>query len=194
MNINALLSPDSASSSDASTPPSTAIAGASQRKSLRTVRPAGGGKRTSSSLSQEVTRSPERDIRASNNVPRPADGGAVLERVHGGTPLQPISETGPAFRLFQQQQTLPPTSDPSPAPPDSSGRYGHSQSPSRPLISPRASSRPHLETLPGEFSLFVLARRCGLLTYASRFQTWRPCNTATKRCAHNLPTTCVTTL
>ncbi|KAK6396470.1 hypothetical protein LTR65_009554 [Meristemomyces frigidus] len=116
MDINALLSPDNPPAPDRASPKS------SPRKTAgRPARPAG-GKRTSSGLSQEVKRSPDRITSQPYSRPSSGYGLGSYPSPQQAFPLHPIAEAAPGFRPLQQQPQLQPTSNPSPAP-ETTRRY-----------------------------------------------------------------------
>jgi hypothetical protein len=140
MDINALLSPEGSPRESA-----TGSANPSPRKS-RTSRPSAGGKRTSSGLSQEISRSPDRDVLLTSGASRtptaPADG---LHRSQA-FPLHPIAEAIPGFRPLHPST---PTSEPlNRSTAVSSAHSNYAQH--RPLVTNRHSSTPQMETLAGE--------------------------------------------
>lgn len=130
MNINALLSPESSPRTPSSSSASN------ESSSPRKARPAG-GKRTTSGLSQEITRSPDRY--ASTSTSRPSSGYGTSGWSQQAFPLHTVTETAPNSRPLQA-----PTSSPS------SG--GHVRNTSGPEFAPRASSStPQMEALAGKY-------------------------------------------
>jgi len=146
MDINALLSPENSPVSERRPLPSNT----SPRKSAvgRQSRPAG-SKRTASSLSQEVKRSPDRILSPAS---RSSSGGiGSIANLQQAFPILPISEAAPRFRPLQQHVQFPPTSSPStPLADPSRGYGGYVQQPQRPGLANRHSSTPQMETLAGE--------------------------------------------
>lgn len=128
MNINALLSPEDAPSRE-----SPASASSSPRKH-RTSRPPGGGKRTASGLSQEITRSPKEQSANS----RQATSQSFNLQTHG--------IVAPNFRPLHQGSSTPLTNG------DTRHTYGYVKEHRRPAVQPlgqRHSSMPQMEALAG---------------------------------------------
>ncbi|KAF7190471.1 putative RNA-binding protein [Pseudocercospora fuligena] len=136
MDINALLSPDDGATSNNS---SAARAPEASSPSVvqRQRRPAG-GKRTSSGLSQELSRSPERHISpTSNPAPSPSAYRSAVQAQQ--FQQQPAAIAAPNFR------PLPPTSTPIQASEvQGQPRYGYVE---RPVVAHRPVSTPQMETL-----------------------------------------------
>ncbi|KXS94648.1 hypothetical protein AC578_5555 [Pseudocercospora eumusae] len=129
MDINALLSPDDGAAASSA----SVVQRQAQTQTQTQTRPAG-GKRTSSALSQEVSRSPERHI-----SPSPSPSPASAYRSHP----PPLHHHQPSLRPLPP----PPTSTPIQT---SEGqrqqRYGYVE---RPVVAHRPVSTPQMETLAG---------------------------------------------
>ncbi|KAI7646178.1 hypothetical protein KC318_g19500, partial [Hortaea werneckii] len=171
MNINALLSPENSPAPEGNPPP-TSNGTNSPKKGAGSRRPPG-GKRTSSGLSQEVKRSPDR-VTSPHAIPSSdSSNGTLAGGVHQTFPLNSSAESAPGFRPLQQ--AAPPTSLPTMPLSGQNAMYGSSaQSYSQQLpdhranVAHRPSSTPHMETLAGESSE---ARLPSGATHASAYTT-----------------------
>lgn len=137
MNINALLSP-----SESPATPSDGTPSVASPTPPRTARPAG-GKRTTSGLSQELRQSPENDTSTATSRPSsayhsPSKSQRAFYRQSAVVPAVPN------FRPVQQS----PTSNPNSAL-NSPVYHGGQAAQQRPVVSPRVSSTPQMETLAG---------------------------------------------
>ncbi|KAK3626817.1 Splicing factor [Elasticomyces elasticus] len=145
MDIHSLLSPDGSPSPG---PPAKATASSpasSSPKKRRAARPTG-GKRTSSGLNQEISRSPDRAGRQSlpsSSLPSSSSiGNAGNVRAEEPFTLPPIVEAAPNFRPLQQEY-LAQTS----APMSSNHDSGYDSTQQRPVVAQRPLSTPQMETL-----------------------------------------------
>ncbi|RMZ17473.1 hypothetical protein D0862_00826 [Hortaea werneckii] len=155
MNINALLSPENSPAPEGNPPP-TSNGTSSPKKGAGSRRPPG-GKRTSSGLSQEVKRSPDRVTSSYTNPTPDSSNGTLAGGAQQTFPLNSAAESAPGFRPLQQ--AAPPTSLPTMPLSSQDPLYGSSApSFSQQLPDHRAngahrpSSTPHMETLASESS------------------------------------------
>ncbi|KAK3679068.1 Splicing factor [Recurvomyces mirabilis] len=144
MDINALLSPQASSAREETASPSS-----TKKISPRKARPSrpAGGKRTSSGLSQEISRSPDLDLQRTpgrTSIGTPLHQYEKPPSVHQAFPLHSVAESAPGFRPLHQQAG--PTSNPSPPTP-AEAFHAHGYSQKRPVVAHRHSSTLQMETL-----------------------------------------------
>ena len=147
MNIHALLSPTDSPSKERRESSSSASSSSSPQRSRVA---ASSGRRISSTLSHEITRTPEKATSNSSSRPTTADDSPSQSsptRAQQAFPLPPLSRAyAPNFRPLHPPSSAPrPTSHPVQSP----SQQGSVQF-QRPVVTHRPSSTPQMETLAGE--------------------------------------------